>query len=124
MGRQAGRQAFDTRLTARGRRRLTARAARFCMKSQRFTQRRWTAGDAAAIFNPSPSSLPLSPPGLDALFELFPLRLVPRLQKASHSPTTPCKNISQNIKTKSDQSLSEEPNQFYYFESQIEVNLK
>lgn len=35
--------------------RLTAGAAR-CMKSHRFTQRRWTAGDAAAIFNPRPPS--------------------------------------------------------------------
>lgn len=35
--------------------RLTAGAAR-CMKSHCFTQRRWTAGDAAAIFNPRPPS--------------------------------------------------------------------
>lgn len=36
-------------------RRLTASAAR-CMKSHRFTQRRWTTGDAAAIFNLRPPS--------------------------------------------------------------------
>lgn len=34
---------------------LTAGAAR-CMKSQRFTQGRWSAGDAAAIFNLRPPS--------------------------------------------------------------------
>lgn len=82
-GRQAGRQAGIWHPSNHTRpQRLTAGAAR-CMKSHRFTQRRWTAGDAAAIFNPRPPSR--TPPSL-----MLCLRRSPSMQgfipKMSYSP--------------------------------------
>lgn len=79
-GRWAGRQAGIWHPSNHTRpRKLTAGAAR-CMRSHSFTQRRWTAGDTRAIFNPPPSRTECT---VWIVFTSLPLWALPTLTAAS-----------------------------------------